>query len=566
MQEAEKNVIQNFIRSIGRKGFHFLLLGIVSSMGVAIVELAISFSLQLLLSHLGFLSQPPKILGHTIVVHSLFFILCLLIGIAILRFAVQLFSGQSATFLRDSINHRLRKNLVHQMLYAQDSTSRSPSHVHFQLSEVVVKASEFAFNVSYFLFMFIQCFLLIVIMVLLAWKEAALAFLGIGIIGLVVIKMNKKVSFFAHQIPSIQQDFNFSVEKISRNFLFIKLMKKQNQERGFLNQLIEQYFLKSKKLNFFSQFVAQSGPFLGILLLTLIISVSQQFWHTESLALIAFIYLLARFVQSLSILSNYYGVLTIFYPQYKLALKSISNEDFERICEAKDLDSAEQNQNKAILNASVPEILFDQVAFSYRENKNVFSNLNFKIPAGAQFGIIGPSGTGKSTLLMLLAGVLKPSEGQILIDQLPAEEYVSLPHVRMGYVGAEPFLIGGTIRENVCYGLAVTPSEKEINDTLEMVSLADMLADKGLDFKIKEDHSGLSSGQKQRICLARALLNKPQVLILDEATSNLDEQNEKGIAEILKKLKGKCTTLIVSHRPGILIYADEIIDINNLNK
>ena len=92
-------------------------------------------------------------------------------------------------------------------------------------------------------------------------------------------------------------------------------------------------------------------------------------------------------------------------------------------------------------------------------------------------------------------------------------------------------------------------------------SLEKLVAEKGLNYKIEEDLSGLSAGQKQRLCLARAILNKPNLLILDEATANLDETNEHQVAEILKELKGKCTTMIVSHRLGILAFADMVLKI-----
>lgn len=100
--------------------------------------------------------------------------------------------------------------------------------------------------------------------------------------------------------------------------------------------------------------------------------------------------------------------------------------------------------------------------------------------------------------------------------------------------------------------------------SLKLVSLEELAKEKGLNYKIGENYAGLSAGQKQRVCLARAILNKPSLLILDEATANLDEKNESLIADVLKNIKKSCTTIIVSHRSGILAYTDMIIDMKNI--
>ena len=256
--------------------------------------------------------------------------------------------------------------------------------------------------------------------------------------------------------------------------------------------------------------------------------------------------------------------MVIFYPQYNLALESIKNEDFQHICDGMDLKKDIALLPRLAFRDDIPEIVFDNVTFSYPNSSELFHNINLKISSGSQVGIIGMSGTGKSTLLMLITGILKPILGSILINQMPAEQYMEDPDVRIGYVGVEPFLIKGSLKENLCYGVLRDISDKELLNTLNLVSLQDLAADKGLSFEISEDQSGLSSGQKQRICLARAILNKPHLLILDEATANLDEQNERFVAEILNHLKGTCTTLIVSHRPGILAFADKVIEMKNL--
>ncbi len=355
-------------------------------------------------------------------------------------------------------------------------------------------------------------------------------------------------------------------------------MKKREVEFNSFCDALKEYSSKSVSANFYSNLSAQTGPFLGIFLLVIIIIISNHIWNTSSIVLLSFIYLLARFVQGLSILTGYFGNANIFLPQYMLSLDSISNSNFRQITndsqvkitffgpfKKPDFLNNERKIDKTIQSKiDSPEIILHEVSFSYPKSSPLFKKINLTINKGSQVGLIGSSGTGKSTMLMLMTGILQPNSGKIFIDGIPAWEYISKKESRIGYVGPEPFLIKGNLKENLCYGLSRQVNDEEIFQTLKLVSLNDLVKEKGLDYKIGENHSGLSAGQKQRVCLARAILNKPSLLILDEATANLDEKNELLIAEALKNIKQSCTTIIVSHRYGILAFTDVIIDMKNI--
>jgi ABC-type multidrug transport system fused ATPase/permease subunit len=337
----------------------------------------------------------------------------------------------------------------------------------------------------------------------------------------------------------------------------------------------------SIKCGFLNNFSYTITPFFGILLLVVIVFTSQHIWHTSPLILLSFIYLLIRFIQNLSNFVNSYGLLSIYYPQFKNAInyffschdnlrnQAISYASFLKFNGRIKLNKLQQflNEEKHILthfNSNIienpPKILFKNVSFNYpNSSQSIFKTFNFCVDSGSQIGIIGPSGSGKSTILFLLLGIFKPSEGDIKIDNLTPEEFLNNPKNRIGYVGPDPFLIKGSIKENLCYGISFDVSDEEIYNALDSVALKEFIALKGLDYQIAEDQSGLSSGQKQRICLARAILNKPRLLVLDEATANLDDATEQEIAKVLLNLKNKCTTVIVSHRPGILKWADNIV-------
>ena len=160
---------------------------------------------------------------------------------------------------------------------------------------------------------------------------------------------------------------------------------------------------------------------------------------------------------------------------------------------------------------------------------------------------------------MLLLGIFKPDKGYIKINNEDPSVFFAAPTNKIGYVGPEPFLIAGSVKENLCYGIERAISNHEIWEALEKASLKEFIEQKSLNYYIAEDQSGISAGQKQRLCLARAILNKPHLLVLDEATANLDDKTEKEIADSILTLKGLCTTIIISHRPGILIGIDKVI-------
>jgi ABC-type bacteriocin/lantibiotic exporter with double-glycine peptidase domain len=209
---------------------------------------------------------------------------------------------------------------------------------------------------------------------------------------------------------------------------------------------------------------------------------------------------------------------------------------------------------------SSPVIKVKDLYYYYDEAKPIFKKLSLTVASGGQLGLVGPSGCGKSTLLLLLTGIITPRAGKITYHFDDLE--VSPTQLKIGYVGAEPFLVMGSLLENLLYGWkGPLPTKEEIKKSLLQVSMGEY-ANK-LEMSIGEGGEGLSAGQKQRVCLARALLRKPSLLVLDEATANLDRATEAGIMQVLKNQKGKMTQIIVSHRKETLVHADVILDLKS---
>ncbi|ERJ12902.1 ABC transporter ATP-binding protein [Haloplasma contractile] len=237
----------------------------------------------------------------------------------------------------------------------------------------------------------------------------------------------------------------------------------------------------------------------------------------------------------------------------------ISNERFSEIL-SKETDVKDTSDSKPIINFN--EIEFKDVSFKYPFDKHqVINHINFTINKGEKIGIVGPTGSGKSTLIRQLLREFNVKEGQILIDGLPIEQYQVL-HVRnlVGYVPQSHILFRRTVDENILIG----KQEAEPNEVETAIRIADFKKDvayltDGLNTLVGESGATLSGGQKQRLSIARALIKDPEILILDDSLSAVDADTEKTIINHLKEYRNKKTTIIVAHRFSAIKDADKIL-------
>lgn len=211
------------------------------------------------------------------------------------------------------------------------------------------------------------------------------------------------------------------------------------------------------------------------------------------------------------------------------------------------------------------EVRLDEVWFRYPTREApAIRGVSFVIDAGEAFGIIGKTGSGKSTLLDLILGILEPDNGTILVDGVPLVQRREEWQRSIGYVPQDVYLVDDTLRANVALGWY--SSDIEEDRVLEAVRLAELnevvasLPD-GLDTRVGERGVRLSGGQRQRVGLARALYTRPSVLVLDEATSNLDQVTERQIVETLTELQGGLTMVVVTHRIASVRNCDRILHI-----
>jgi len=205
-------------------------------------------------------------------------------------------------------------------------------------------------------------------------------------------------------------------------------------------------------------------------------------------------------------------------------------------------------------------ISFNNVSFSYTDRMNTISNLNLNIKKGKITALVGESGSGKSTITDLLLGLQIPNKGLVLIDGVSLSDYKQQSfRNHVGYVPQEPILFHSSVRENLLWSKG-SASEKELWDALNVANAAIFVKDlpEGIDTIVGDRGTRLSGGQRQRIALARALIRKPELLILDEATSSLDNESESLIKQSIDNLSKSTTILIVAHRLSTIKNANQV--------
>ena len=295
------------------------------------------------------------------------------------------------------------------------------------------------------------------------------------------------------------------------------------------------------------------------------------------------IVLIGRGSLSIGLLIGYLLYVTSFYtPLRQLASVwsslQLALASLDRIGEVLDLQSdlvqvdaaetqSEQQRVQATAGSPAPLLSFDEVSFAYPEGKEVLRHISMALQRGKTYALVGPTGGGKTTTASLMARLFDPTEGMISLDGRDIRTYSDDERTnKIGFILQEPFLFSGTVADNIMYGndALIAVGREGLEERIQNASLQGLVArfSEGLDTPVTSSGDGISLGQKQLVAFMRAVLRAPELLILDEATANIDTVTEQLLGQVLATLPATTTMVVIAHRLNTIENADSIFFIN----
>ena len=391
------------------------------------------------------------------------------------------------------------------------------------------------------------------IILYLNWKLTGLILLILPPLMIFARVFGKRLRLFSEKLQDQVAQAVVVLEEVASSIKIVKSFTRENYERERFKKEIETAFERAvDKLKISSFF----GPF--ILGLTFMVS-AVLIWYGgyQVMSGVTTPGELAAFFLYALIVAGPIGTFVRLYTQIQEASGAI-----RRVYEILDTAPAIDNpENPIFLENITGRIQFENVSFGYRKESEILHNINFDIRPGQNVALVGPSGAGKSTIIKLLHRFFDTSQGSIRLDEhdirsLDRQSFLS----QIALVPQETLLFGGTVKENILYG-KLDATDQELEDAATKANAHDFIVglENGYETIVGEKGAKLSGGERQRIAIARAILKNPKILVLDEATSSLDNFSEALIQEAVEKLMEGRTTFVVAHRLSTIHKADQII-------
>ncbi len=399
----------------------------------------------------------------------------------------------------------------------------------------------------------ITMIMLLVIMLIVNWKLTLIAMCIIPLLMLILFKLKRVMRLRWQKVRLKTSTMNGYLHESLTGMRVTEAFVREDENADTfrnVNSDIRTNWMKAVTINHIFWPALDMTGSIGTVLVYIF---GVHFMQGSGLALadlLLLIWYLGRFWEPLNVLSNFYNSL----------LSAMAS--MERIFEIMDTPSDIQDQEGA---KPIPPIQgnvsFDHVTFSYDNEKIILKDVSFDIPAGQTIALVGPTGAGKSTVVNLISRFYDVNEGRVLIDGHDIRD-IQLFSLRkqMSVMMQDSFIFSGTLMENIRYG-RLDATDEEVIEAAKMVSAHDfiMKMPKGYQTEVNERGSSLSQGQRQLISFARALLNDPKILILDEATSSIDTKTEMLIQKALDVLLKGRTSFVIAHRLSTIRNADCIM-------
>lgn len=394
--------------------------------------------------------------------------------------------------------------------------------------------------------------------IIMLWLSLPLTLLTLTIVPLMFLGMNwitKRTGRYFREQQKNLGEMNGYIEETMTGHHIIKMFSRENYVIEEFKQKNEQLREAGYWAQTYSGFIPKLMNSLNNLAFTIIVGVGALFALNGMLSIgmiVTFTTYSRQFTRPLNDLAN----------QYNVVLSAVAGA--ERVFSIMDEEQEAVGEEKKENIQMRGDVRFENVSFSY-ENNLTIDKVNFHASPGETIAFVGPTGAGKTTIISLISRFYEPDEGRILVDGKDSRTISKYAmRSQMGIVLQDSFLFQATIMENIRYG-KLEASNEEVIKAAEQANAHSfiMRLPEGYQTMLEADGSGISQGQRQLLAIARAMLNDPTILILDEATSSIDTITEQKINDALKKLMKERTTFVIAHRLNTIRNADKIIVVEN---
>ncbi len=543
--------IKKFRQFIGQKVWNYLLLALIIGFLWFCADLIFVFVIQSFLVGLGLVEFSKTMLPEWFP-QSLIFTTFAFVGFGVFRAIIYMLRNYFTGMISQAfLSHQREKILRYGLLNSQKEKT----------SEIIVVFNDYIQSTATTLQGILQFSILGTSIFLYAMMAANLALKEFSIAMSIFLLLFFPLRYFDSKLKNMSDEIVLQKEEISRilfeglknNFL-LKIygilnteINKGTQAAHHIENIHHRYYVIAA--------IRVGMPLIvGSFVVSLVSYLGVSTFHTTGAALLSFFYMLLRFLQGSSEFVSIAGELRV----QMAGMKRLYNWNLRAEKHLVEFQ-VENVQHKEVTGNIAIKLV--NLFFKYDEVE-VLKNLNLNINPNEILLIKGPSGAGKSTLVSLILGLMKPTSGQVLINDSNAFQASKSLAEKVAYVGPDPYLIPGTIKENLIYG---HPNSGLLNDQdLWEVLTRAQIDDHVRNFPLQLNEylyevTQMSTGQKQRLAIARALLRSPKLLILDEATANLDSQTEEKFIQTLSQLKQRSTMIIISHKNGFDQIADHTI-------
>ena len=544
----------------GRKTTALLFLGIFVGIGLFAIELVLAFGLQAFLISIHVANTEAVKLPSWWPSTSLRFVLTFILTLGVLRGLLQWLQLYAQGAAEQYATTLQRSRLITWAFRSQSASSAEVTHL---FGEVAIRTCAAFTAMQSLVIQASSSLLLGISLFFLVPSLTAIIIFVLAVLFFAMRKIDEEMRISGIGVAKEQEKTVRRLLVSIRNLLLLQIQGTLREEEEKAQSSLSSYLKHILAFYKFSGFKQTVVQIIGVGIVCGTTLIGYKLLGLKPGMLITYFYLLMRFLQSVSQSSIFFSSLMNNLPHLQILATWWADKSFDGVRNRKSF-------SKTSDTTPFPQPIgwkLDNLSFTYPGASHpTIKDLSLDIKPGETWVIMGKSGSGKSTLLNILLGNLEPSSGRVGINLADGKEGAIEPLqerllASVGYVGPESFLIEGSLLANLTYGLPETPSAVELERCLRLAECDFVFSLPGyLDYPITEQGQGLSAGQKQRISLARALLRKPKALILDEATSNLDEETEHRLLLVFQQLKGSMTIIAVSHRQSLLMIADRHIN------